>query len=45
MRLYAPTSYLEASDELKDVVCNGCGPKALACLVPSHLWGLNIEEP
>lgn len=45
MRLYAPDSYIKATDEIKEMVCNGCGPKALTCLVPSKLWGLSIEEP
>lgn len=44
MRLYAPESYIKASQDLRDLICNGCGPKALACLVPSTLWGLSIEE-
>ena len=43
MKLYAPNSYYEASDEEKLEVCNGCGAKD-GVKVPDTMWGLNISE-
>lgn len=41
----APLSYLEASQEEKDAVCNGCGSKGIGgYIVPDTLWGLSITD-
>lgn len=45
MKLLAPETYLEASDELKNRVCNGCGPDGiLGKLVPEHLAGADVSQ-
>ena len=45
MKLLAPTTYLEASNELKNRICNGCGPDGLiGKLVPEHLFGVSIAD-
>ena len=45
MKLLAPATYLEAPEELKQQVCNGCGPEGLiGKLVPEHLLGASIAS-
>ncbi|MFA9396502.1 MAG: hypothetical protein ACERJ1_17600 [Halodesulfovibrio sp.] len=45
MRLLAPQTYEEASEELKSRVCNGCGPAGLiGKLVPEKLAGAGSSE-
>lgn len=41
MKLYAPKTYWEASEEDKLATCNGCGAKN-GVKVPDSMWGLNI---
>lgn len=44
MKLLAPQTYIEASDELINRICNGCGPNGiLGKLVPEHLAGADIS--
>jgi len=43
--LYAPESYLLASEQEKSDVCNGCGAKGIGgWFVPDTIWGLSIKE-
>ncbi len=45
MLLYAPQSYLDATQQERDVICNGCGAAdAKFDFVPDTIWGLNISE-
>lgn len=45
MNLLASKTYLEASQELKNRVCNGCGPEGLiGKIVPDNLVGADISE-
>lgn len=38
-------SYLKASPELRDAICNGCGPAAAKFdFVPDSMYGLSISE-
>ena len=41
MKLYAPKSYWNASQEDKKKICNGCGAKD-GIKVPDTMWGLLI---
>lgn len=41
MKLYAPKTYWEASEEERKAVCNGCGAKD-GVKVPDTMWGLCI---
>ena len=43
MKLYAPTSYWEATEKEKAEVCNGCGAKE-GMNVPDTMWGLDISQ-
>ncbi|MCG8532378.1 MAG: hypothetical protein MI749_17195 [Desulfovibrionales bacterium] len=44
MKLLAPLTYYEAPQEMKDRVCNGCGPEGLlGKLVPEKLLGKCIS--
>lgn len=41
--LYAPESYWQASQEVRDVVTNGCGTSGWkGALVPETMWGLSV---
>lgn len=43
--LYAPKSYIDAPQEVRDAVVNGCGTSGWkGYLVPDTIWGLNIVE-
>ena len=45
MQLYTPTSYLNASEAVRQAVVNGCGTGGWkACLIPDTLWGMSISE-
>ena len=43
MKLYAPISYYEASDDDKLEICNGCGAKD-GIKVPDTMYGLDVSE-
>lgn len=44
MKLLTSQSYLDAPQELRDKVCNDCGPEGLiGKLVPEHLLGTDIS--
>lgn len=43
MKLYAPNSYWEASEEIRSEVCNGCGAKG-GMKFPSTFYGLSIKD-
>lgn len=43
MKLYAPISYYEATEEERKTVCNGCGAKG-GMNVPDTMYGLVISE-
>jgi len=44
--LYAPQSYLDASDEMKSLICNGMGPRGfLGVIIPETIYGLSMTEP
>jgi hypothetical protein len=40
--LYAPPSYVAASEAVRRAHTNGCGAGVLALLVPNTIWGLDI---
>lgn len=42
--LKAPTSYWHISEGLKQIICNGAGPKGWGWLVPDTIYGLSITE-
>ena len=43
--LTAPLSYLNAEDDIKFTICNGCGAaNAKFKFVPDSIWGLSITE-
>jgi len=42
LKLYAPEGYWRLSAAERAGICNGCGPKAAAFLVPETLWGLSV---
>lgn len=43
MNLFAPRSYIKATDKEKRAVCNGCGTSGWKGeLVPETVWGLSI---
>ena len=41
--LYKLISYVEATEEERSAVCNGCGAKD-GISVPNTMWGLSIKE-
>ncbi|MBT4762922.1 MAG: hypothetical protein HOO06_14605 [Bdellovibrionaceae bacterium] len=42
---FAPDSYWNLSNEDKNFISNGCGPKAISLLpVPDHLFGTKIKS-
>lgn len=43
LKLYAPLTYWEASEEERAKICNGCGAKD-GLSVPSSFYGLCIKE-
>lgn len=43
LNLYAPISYWEAPETIKNKICNGCGAKD-GLKVPDTMWGLDISE-
>lgn len=45
VKLYAPRSYWDASEDLLFAVTGGCGPGGVGdLLVPDTIWGLNIRR-
>ena len=43
--LLAPRSYAEASQALKDIICNGCGTGGWkGALVPETMYGLSVTR-
>lgn len=45
MKLLAPESYHAATQELRNKVCNGCGPAGLlGKIVPEQLIGADVSE-
>ncbi len=42
--LYAPQSYVNASNAVREGHVNGCGSGVLALLVPDTVYGLSIKE-
>jgi hypothetical protein len=42
--LLAPRSYIIVNQKVRDLTCNGCGPKMIEFLVPEKLWGVDIEK-
>jgi len=42
MKLYAPKTYWNATEEQLENICNGCGAKD-GIKVPNTMWGLNIK--
>lgn len=43
MKLYIPNTYINASLEMKESVCNGCGAKG-GIKVPNRFFGLCVKE-
>lgn len=44
-QLYAPPAYIQASERVRDIVANGCGPQGWKVdIVPDTIWGLSIRE-
>lgn len=39
----APAAFREASDEFRDSVCNGMGPKGYGWLIPDTMYGLDLS--
>ena len=45
IRLYAPQEYLQASNDKKFKICNGCGPdNILHRIIPNSIFGVDVTE-
>jgi len=42
--LFAPPDYWALTEDQRNEICNGCGPKGLDYLVPDTIWFLSIKE-
>ena len=43
-RLKAPPEYWALTDDEREAIGNGCGPKGAGFLVPDTVWGLSVRE-
>jgi hypothetical protein len=42
-KLYAPEEFWSLSDVARADICNGCGAKGTAWLIPDTMYGLNVS--
>ena len=44
MKLYAPEQFWLLTDEAREEISNGCGPKSyMGWIVPDTVWGLSVS--